>query len=297
MDLQNSSTSLKPSAKKRAAPITQMNNVLVVSFVLVFLNIGLQIAYPLTSASTQRGLTIASVVVFFFASVLHALGSRGLRGALALVIVCVGFGVIAEAIGSKTGWPFGNYRYANTLGFKFVGVPIIVPLAWAMMGWPAFLIGRWAVSSSTGRSRLQAAAAGALILTTWDLFLDPQMVRAGHWSWLRSPGPALNGIPLTNSIGWFVVALAMMLSLSFAINQEGDGSPTLSVFGHRVSADSLMWIALGWTWFSQWFGHLVFFGQPRVALVGGIAMSTVLFGVIKLGLRGRSVLTSQKTRR
>ena len=52
------------------------------------------------------------------------------------------------------------------------GVPLIVPLAWTMMAYPALLVGR----------RIGAPVlAGAAALASWDLFLDPQMVAAGHW--------------------------------------------------------------------------------------------------------------------
>ena len=237
--------------------------------------VGTQIPYPLASGSTQRVLTIVSVVAFFAASLLHAADTRGLRAATLLVGVCVGGGLMAEAMGSRTGFPFGNYRYNDSLGATVAGVPVVVGLAWAMMGWPALLCGRRVADrfrcSHRSGAVLLTAFVGSLVLVTWDLFLDPQMVEAGHWSWLATPGPWLHGVPLVNSLGWFATGVLMMILLEVLV-------PTVARAG---SSDALAWALVGWTWFSEWFGHLVFFGRPTVGIVGGLAMTPVLMVVAK----------------
>jgi uncharacterized membrane protein len=247
---------------------------LFVAMGLAGLNVALQIGYPLTHGSTRHALTIASVVVFFCASLAHCVATRGWSCGAVLVAVCVGGGLAAEAIGWRTGWPFGNYRYGNTLGPKVLGVPMVVPLAWAMMGWPALLAGRRAGARfghvDGSRKRLVTAAVGSLVLSSWDLFLDPQMVGAGHWRWLPTPGPWLNGIPLVNTVGWFFVGV-LMVGLLDRLVPCSPVSPGL---------DTLIWVLLGWVWFSEIFGHLVFFGRPRVALVGGLATTAVGWIVI-----------------
>jgi uncharacterized membrane protein len=295
---------------ERQIPVNR--HVLLLAMGLAALNVALQIGYPLTRGSTRNTLTVASVVVFFGASLAHCASTRGWRCGLALVAVCVGGGLVAEAVGWRTGWPFGNYRYGTTLGPKLLGVPMVVPLAWAMMGWPALLAGRraslhlggpdgaggshlrFASSPTNGlssdrqggsgtavgwRARLGTAVVGSLVLTSWDLFLDPQMVGAGHWRWLPTPGPWLNGIPLVNTAGWFFVGVLMLSLLDWAIPVE------------RVApgVDALMWLLLAWVWFSEIFGHLVFFGRPRVALVGGLATTAVAWIVVgqSLGLHRR----------
>jgi uncharacterized membrane protein len=233
-------------------------------------NVALQIAYPLVSKIGQRFVTIGSVIAFFSASLFHAFETRGRRAAIGLVVFGAGGGLVVEAIGWRTGFPFGNYRYGSSLGVKILGVPLVVPLAWAMMGWVALLCGRRVVAtlnSSTNRwfSSLVVGFIGALILVTWDLFLDPQMVRAGHWIWLDTIGPSLHGIPVVNSIGWLLVGMLMIAALHTIVPRTA-----------RVdSNDNAVWVLLAWTWFSQWFGHLVFFHRPSVALVGGVCMTMV----------------------
>jgi uncharacterized membrane protein len=253
--------------------------------VLAGCNVALQIGYPLVHGSTRNGVTVSSVVVFFGASLAHCVATRTWRSGLALIVICVGGGLASEAIGWRTGWPFGNYRYGSSLGPKLLGVPMVVPLAWAMMGWPALLAGRRVrdrvvplkprphhpglLYRSPWKARSITAVTGSLVLSSWDLFLDPQMVGAEHWRWLPTPGPWLNGIPLLNTAGWFIVGMLMIVLLDRMVAED-------SVL---PNGDALMWLLLGWVWFSNIVGHLVFFGRPWVAAVGGACSSLVAWVV------------------
>ncbi len=157
-------------------------------------------------------MTIAIVVTFFLASVTHAAVHRGLRWAVVLVVVTAGGGLAAEAVGVRTGFPFGDYSYTGTLGPTVLDVPAIVPLAWTMMAYPLLLAGRRI-------SRRFAAPIGAFGLAAWDVFLDPQMVDDGRWRWADpTPGlPGVEGVPLTNYAGWLLVGLVMMVILHAAL--------------------------------------------------------------------------------
>jgi putative membrane protein len=220
-----------------------------------------QIAYPLTPAGTARDrLTVATVVLFAAASVLHAATSRGIRAAVALVVVAGGGGLLAEAVGVATGVPFGRYDYAGTLGPRVLGVPVVIPLAWVMMAWPAYLVG---VRLARGRFARVAVAAAAL--ASWDLFLDPQMVAAGHWRW-SDPSPALPGVPtvpLTNYAGWALVAFVLMALLDRTVRT---GPSTLDTVPYGLYL---------WTYASSVLALAAFFGLPAAALWGGLGMGAV----------------------
>jgi len=65
-------------------------------WLLTLATIGAQIAYPLVDGVSLRRVTIASVVLFFLASVTHAWAHRGPRWALTFVIVSAGISFAAE---------------------------------------------------------------------------------------------------------------------------------------------------------------------------------------------------------
>ena len=112
-------------------------------------------------------------------------------------------GLAAEWAGIRTGFPFGGYRYTGLLRPAAGTVPLVVPLAWAAMGLPGYAVG-----ATLSRSRAGRIAVGAVALTAWDLFLDPQMIRNGFWRWAH-PGP-YQGVPLSNFAGWLLVSAAAM---------------------------------------------------------------------------------------
>jgi uncharacterized membrane protein len=240
--------------------------------------VGVQIAFPLTGGGTPT-LTVVSVVLFALASTTHALLTRGPAAAAALVLVAGGGGLLVEAVGLATGLPFGEYRYTDSLGAAVLGVPLVVPAAWTMMAYPALIAGRrLSAALPRYRSRLATTLLGAWALATWDVFLDPQMVAAGHWSWLEPTHtlPGVPGIPVSNFAGWLVVAVVMVAALDRVLPER------------PVREDRLPLALWLWTFLSSVLAAAVFFGRPSVALVGGVLMGLVgvpLIVVLRRGVR------------
>ncbi|MFD7700655.1 carotenoid biosynthesis protein [Streptomyces caelestis] len=234
-----------------------------------------QVPYPLVSGPRRDVLTVVGVVVFCLASLAAAALRHGVRGPSALFVVAGLGGLAVEAVGVRTGFPFGSYHYTGSLGPSVAGVPMVVPLAWVMMAWPALEAGRVLAEgrrrAGTRPARVRTAVAGGWALASWDVFLDPQMIDAGHWVW-SDPRPALpgvEGVPLTNFVGWVAVSVVMVAAVDVATGRSarrasgksGSGGPALMLYL--------------WTYASSVLACLVFFGRPQVALVGGALMGLV----------------------
>ncbi|MGC4805767.1 carotenoid biosynthesis protein [Micromonospora sp. DT233] len=220
-----------------------------------------QICYPLTTGATRAGLTVATVVLGYLLAVGHALLSRGPRTAAALVAVATGGGFAIEALGVATGFPFGSYDYSGELGPKLAGVPLIIPLAWTWMAWPAWLTAARLVAPGIGRVALAAVG-----LAAWDLFLDPQMVAEGYWVWRdATPAlPGLPGVPVSNYLGWLLFAVLLMAALR----------PLAGPASARTgSGDAPMFALYLWTYFSSILAHAVFLGLPASAAWGAAGMA------------------------
>jgi uncharacterized membrane protein len=226
------------------------------SFFAAAFGILAQIIYVFTDGRPRVWMTVMAVLAFFACAALHA-ASESFLAFLTLLLAGVLLGYVAEFMGDRLGFPFGSYDYAPGTWLKLAGVPVIVPLAWAMLGWPAFVAGRM-----IGKPLL-----GAPILAAWDLFLDPQMVKDGRWTWAKSAWPTINGVPLTNLLGWLVVGALMMLLFDRGVN-------------HVIDFEGIPLLVLAWTWASSFIGHLLFFGLRGSALVGGLAMSAALSPVV-----------------
>jgi putative membrane protein len=255
-----------------AVPVARVRVAYVV-WTLVAAAVLAQIAYPLMPEAWRTEVTVASVVIFFVAAVADAARVHGLAGAAVLTGVAGGGGLVAEAVGVATGLPFGHYAYTGTLGPELLGVPVVVPLAWVMMAWPALVVARTLVARGPA-----VAAVGAVALTAWDVFLDPQMVAAGHWTWFdTAPGlPLIPGIPLTNYIGWLLVSMVIMAILDRTLPREP--------FPSAPAAALYLWV-----YFSSVMGHAVFFDLPGSAITGAVIMGAVAvpFAVALVRRRGR----------
>ncbi|WP_432512156.1 carotenoid biosynthesis protein [Kineococcus sp. SYSU DK001] len=243
-----------------------------------------QVAYPLLRGEALRRLTIGSVATVCAAAVTETWRRSGPRGGLTALAVAGGVGLLAEAVGTRTGRVFGAYRYAGTLGPQAAGVPLVVPLAWTMTAAPAVVLGRrlaQRLPPGTPRPVRDAVAVGtaAWTLASWDLFLDPQMTAAGHWTFDRPRPhlPGVPGIPLTNYAGWAGVALAMCGLLHAGLPADRPGS------GHAVPA-----ALLGWTWLGSTLANATFFRRPVVAAYGGIAMGLTVGPYLRESWRNRS---------
>jgi uncharacterized membrane protein len=230
------------------------------SWLLAIAVVGLEIPYPLVHGYARDALTVTTVLVFAAASLVHASVTRRVTYALALLLIAGVGGLGAEILGVHTGVPFGDYRYTGGLGPTVFEVPVIVGLAWVMMAHPAH-----AVADRLSRRPVARWLVAAWALASWDVFLDPQMVNAHHWSW-HLPAPHLPGIsdvPLSNFGGWLLVALVLMGLLTPGTPHHGgrDDGPAIA-----------LWL---WTWLSSTLANLLFFHRPAVAAWGFGAMGLV----------------------
>jgi uncharacterized membrane protein len=229
---------------------------------LAAVTVGLQIAYPLVEGDTLRLVTIGIVVAFALTCVTHATVTRGWPWALRFLALTAGFGLLVEVVGVRTGLPFGDYDYSSTLGPKMLGVPLVVPLAWTMIAYPVLLAAR-------RLSRRWTPVLGGFGMAAWDVFLDPQMVADGRWIW-ADPEPSLpgiDGVPLTNFAGWWVSGTLLMMLLTRLLPATRKSLPTKEI---------LPALLLAWTWVGYVVGNLFWFGEPSVALTGGVVLGALV---------------------
>lgn len=188
--------------------------------------------------------------------------------AIAASVLIATWGV--EALGSATGFPFGEYTYTSKLQPQSGGVPWLIPIAWLMMLPPA-----WAVAASLTEglrlrhqrnTRILFAGIAGLAFTVWDFYLDPQMVAYGLWIW-ETPGGYF-GIPWVNFAGWWLTSAVL----------------TWIIHPRHLSRPPLLTIYTI-TWAFQAIGLGLFWGQPGPALVGFFGMGVFVFGSLFLELR------------
>jgi uncharacterized membrane protein len=182
-----------------------------------------------------------------FALFLFALGQcfyefGGRRTILFLVISSIiGFGF--EVLGTSTGFLFGKYYYSNLLGEKVLGVPIVVPLAWFVITYITFSLALPKYSENKryqhdalnfSKAKIRSFAIPIILSSfgtvAWDLMIDPMFSNLSppYWTWEISPStPQLYTVPLSNFLGWFVVALLVLTTFVVFLKYGSKGSTKL----------------------------------------------------------------------
>ena len=219
------------------------------------------IAWILASGSTRDALTAAGVLLLFSASITHSWATRGTSWTVTMFGIACAFGWTIEAVGTATGLPFGEYFYTDRLGWSIADVPVLIPMAWAMIAYPIY-----ALVERTNWNRPARIVLSSGVLASWDLFLDPQMVAEGHWIWLNpEPSlPGIPGIPLSNFFGWIVAALILMSLLTLIL-------PVQQNVTVKQPVAALLWIYVG-----NIVANAIFLDRITVALVGALGMGVPL---------------------
>ncbi|MDC0835437.1 C-1'-hydroxylase CruF [Geitlerinema sp. FC II] len=161
----------------------------------------------------------------------------GWKPLLAFFAPSVLLSLSSELLGTSTGFPFGSYHYLDGLGYKIAGlVPFTIPLSWFYMGFVCYLLARSAMEAVAVAPRwmrqIGAIALGALLLTAWDLVLDPAMSQTPYPFWAFEEVGEFFGMPYRNIAGWIgtgvlymTVATALQNKDQFVLSRRHLGVP------------------------------------------------------------------------
>ena len=197
------------------------------------------------------------VILAFLVLVLLLVPRIGLRWLPALAVAGL-LSLGMELLGTYTGFPFSGYSYTPLLGYRVLDlVPVLIPFSWFMMAFPAYVLARRIVSGT-----LMPLILGAVILTAWDLTLDPAMSDlTKYWIWETS-GPYY-GMPLVNLAGWLGTGILIMWAFSLIkADRLADRIPakTMEIYYATVTALSLGMTFIAGYWLPVFLTLAVFAG-------------------------------------
>ena len=265
-------TAARTVPPRRTAPPSRIPAAALAVTALAVAAVAAQIAYPLAHGSARDVVTVLVVALLAATCLTHAVVHRGVPWATGLFVISAGLGFTSEVVGTATGFPYGCYAYAtDRLGPALFDVPLVVPLAWTAGLYPV-----WCVASRLTERDASRIAAATVGMVGWDLYLDPQMVADGQWTWCHGSAlPGLTHIPLSNYAGWVAVAAVMATALT-----------ALDRVSRRSRGDDTVPIALFlWTWLGSALAHAVFLDAPELRW-------SAVYGLAAMGLLGVPLLVS-----
>ena len=183
-----------------------------------YVSLGPLLGFPTVHGQSVPWLTLIATAF----AITHALTYIGWRNTFILFVLTYTVSLLFESVGVATGWIYGPYHYTEQLGPRFLGlVPYLIPLAWFMISYPSLVIAEGIIgyrsAEYTWRS-LRVAALAAVVMTAWDLVLDPIMVKMGHWVW--EVEGAYFGVPPHNYLGWLVTTFSIFILYTWATGRQ-----------------------------------------------------------------------------
>jgi uncharacterized membrane protein len=193
----------------------------------------------------------------------------GTRKALITFAVSFLLALTSEYVGTRWDYPFGAYEYTSQLGYKIGGkVPFNIPTSWFYMLVASLAIcGRFLKGTDDNVSKWWWSLVGGVVLTLWDVSMDPAMVKTTHWIWEigdlsdRSAfeqligKPIFFGMPITNWLGWLLTGIlvprdARLRAAERVGGQGGAAPPAHRALRHQrpAAAGDLLPVGHGTGW-------------------------------------------------
>ncbi len=108
--------------------------------------------------------------------------------------------ILIEWIGVKTGWLFGHYSYGEVLEPQINGVPIAIGFAWLAMLISSVAFVQRLITPENKTKIMFASLLTALLMVSFDVFLEPAAMKLEYWYWLQGY------VPFSNYVTWFVAS-------------------------------------------------------------------------------------------
>ncbi len=176
---------------------------------------------PFVALPDLTGGIAGQTIVLVLFSVLHSIHALGFRRTLIFFLATAIVSWTFEQVGVSTGIVYGAYHYTGVLGVKLGHVPVLIPLAWYMMIYPSWCLALCIAArgpvSEPGSPRAERQGTGflgpvflaAMVMTAWDLVVDPLLSGPSVRAWVWEKGGPYFGIPLHNYAGWMVTTFVV----------------------------------------------------------------------------------------
>ena len=113
-------------------------------------------------------------------------------------------GFIAEWLGVKFGFLFGDYSYGANLGMKLDDIPIIMGINWVILS-----LATRGIIQRFFKLPVMKILVSSVLMVSLDVLLEPLAPQLDYWSFETMVAP------LSNYMGWLIYSILMQSLLEF----------------------------------------------------------------------------------
>jgi uncharacterized membrane protein len=169
-------------------------------------------------------------------AVIHGARMYRLRGMFVFTGLCLGVATFFESVSLRTGFPFGHDRFTDLMGPKISGLPILLALAWAGMGYLSWVVSLALLGYEdkplSGRRIILMPLVASFVMTSWDLSMEAVWADVDH-GWVWRDGGSYYGVPISNFLGWLLTAYVFYQLFAFHLRER---EPVPARAGHWLLA-------------------------------------------------------------
>jgi uncharacterized membrane protein len=227
------------------------------------------VLWPVIHLPLPPGAVFIETLNLMFFSLAHAVYTLGWKRALTFFVLSMVISWLYEEIGVATGAIYGPYHYTDLLGPKLGHVPLLIPIAWFMMIYPSYVVANLIAGPIVRPQRdtigrmIWLAFMSAMIMTAWDLTMDPGMSSPPDPAWVWEQGGPFFGVPLQNFAGWMLTTFTVYVI--YGLIEYRWGRSALAPSERGLEATPLAaYAAVG--------VHAVLVNEPTLQLIAAFAM-------------------------
>ena len=174
---------------------------------------------------------IALIAIFLPVVFLVVHGARvyGVRTTVVFGAIVLVVSNIFENLSIATGFPFGNYYYAEFAGPRLFDVPVLIGPAYLGMGYLSWTVARLLLGRTkgalTGASLIAVPIVASFLMVAWDLTFDPVTATINSL-WIWEDGGSYFGVPFSNFLGWFLTVFIFFTVFAVYLSRRAHAPAT-----------------------------------------------------------------------
>lgn len=166
---------------------------------------------------------LMNMAILVAITLFHAHSQYGLKTLGIFFVIVFVISNAYENMSVLTGFPFGNYHHADSLGPKLFLIPIIITPTYFVVGYFSWSIALVLMNTFdkklTGHQIWSVPLVASFVMTMWDLQIDSISSTIGK-GWFWHDGGHIFGVPFINYMGWLLCTFSFFLVFAIYLNRR-----------------------------------------------------------------------------